>query len=195
MEVLFVNTKYLKDNTGVEQNVDDSKILPYIRKSQHNHIMNLLGESFYNHLINATINLTLTTAENTFIRNFIQPCLAEYAYYEVYPFLGIKTTNKGQSKENSEWSNNADLNEMKYMRNAIKDMADLYAIRLKGDLRRGFDAGEFPLAKQIFGDNPVKSTKGYFNGVYLDTDIRRVKRPDSSPIKRYGIDDSYYGNN
>lgn len=192
MEVIFVSPKYLKDNTGVEQNVDDSKILPYIRKAQHNHIMNLLGQSFYNHLIQAKIDNTLTPQEDAFIKSYLQPCLAEYAYYEAYPFLGIKTTNKGQSKENSEWSNNAELNEMKYMRNAIKDMADLYSIRLTKDLRRGYDAGEFPLAKTIFGDNPEKSKKGYFNGIYLDNDLRVKKDPTDGLIDRYGKGEDYF---
>lgn len=190
-EVIFISIKYIKDNTAIEQNVDDSKITPYIRKAQNVYIMQLLGESFYNHLVTAVAGSSLTAQEDAFIRQYLQPTLAEYAFYEMYPFLGIKTTNKGQSKENSEFSSNADLNEMKYMRNAIKDMADLYSIRLTKELKRGYDAGYFPLAKAIVGDNPQK-TNTSFSGIYLEGGRRAVRRPDSSPIKNYGDSINYF---
>jgi hypothetical protein len=34
--VKFVSAQYVKENTAIEENVDDSKLVPYIIKSQDN---------------------------------------------------------------------------------------------------------------------------------------------------------------
>ena len=165
--VQFIDVDYLKDNTPIEQNVDVDKLLPHIFDAQEARIMPLLGESFYRHLEDAVINSTLTAEETLLLKRYIQPCLADWAYYQAYPSLAIKTTNKGASKENSEFSSNADLNEMKYMRADIREIAELKNIRLKNELKRGCLSGIYPLAKAIYGDNPKKTNKGTFSGLYI----------------------------
>jgi hypothetical protein len=166
--VLFIDLEYLKNNTPIEQNVDDDKLLPHLIDAQTARIMPLLGESFYRHLEDAIENSTLTADEELLLRRYIQPALADWAYYQAYPYLGIKTTNKGQSKENSEFSSNADLNEMKYIRQDIRDIAELKNIRLVSELKRGCNFGLYPLARVLYWDNPKKSSKASFGGIYLE---------------------------
>ena len=46
----FISTVFLKENTTIEDNVDDTKLVPFIKISQDTHIGQVLGATFYNRL-------------------------------------------------------------------------------------------------------------------------------------------------
>lgn len=164
--VEFVSTKYIKEHTNIENNVDDSKIRPYIIKVQDTHLQQILGSYFYYHLMDAAYNGTLTTNEDNLIRNYIQRYVSEWCFYEIFPFLNYKITNKAVSKESSENSVYSELGEIKYLRSAIRDLAEFYGERLDKYLR---DNG--PLFPQYQNpevpENLPKIGNKYFGGVYL----------------------------
>jgi hypothetical protein len=187
MKVNFVDTKYLKANTAIEDNTDDSKLTPYIVKAQDVKLMPMLGETFYNHLVQGVVNNTLTPVEDALIRNYIQPMVAEWSYYFAYPYLSIKSTNKGAVKQNSEWSESADLKEMKFIRDDIHNIADLYSIRLRNELHRGYVNGIYPLAMCFYQDNPIKSSKASFGGIYVPR-----RRDDDDFLDGFVRTSSYY---
>ena len=164
--VKFVSVKYVKENTNIEANVDDSKIENVIFKAQDIYLQQTLGSNFYFHLMDAVTNTTLTTVEDELIRNYIQPMVAEYTFYEVFPFLNYKATNKAVSKQNSENSTPSELDEIKYLRSAILDVAQFYNARLTKHL---CDFGMlYPdYANLVEQENLPRKSKPYFNGVYL----------------------------
>ena len=165
--VNFVSCQYIKEHTTIEENVDDSLLTPYIIKVQDTHIQQVLGSSFMDHLYSAVTNSTLTTAEESLIRDYIQRTVAEYVFYEAYPFISFKSTNKGTQKQNSEWSTSAELSEIKFIRSAILDMAQFYLSRLVKymcDHSADFPAYLNPTLPQ----NVDKSRKAFFGGVYLE---------------------------
>jgi len=165
--VKFVSAQYVKENTAIEENVDDAKLVPYIIKAQDTHIQQVLGSSFMNHLYDAVANSTLTQAEEDLIRDYIQRTVAEYTFYEAYPFLHMKATNKGGVKQNSDNSTPIELTELKYLRSAILDMAQFYLKRLEKymcDHPTDFPAYQNP----TLPENVIKKTGGvYFNGIYM----------------------------
>lgn len=164
--VKFISTEYLKSSTSIQSNVDDSLVEPYITKSQETHLQQILGSSFYNHLCNAVANSTLTADEESLIRDYIQRMVAEWCYYEVYPFLAYKSTNKSISKESSEFSQPADLSEIKYMRAAIRDLAEFYGRRLTKYLCD--HQADFPeYVSPTTPENLPRNSKSFFNGIYL----------------------------
>jgi hypothetical protein len=165
--LIFVDSEWVKNNTGIEQNVDDSKITPYIIKAHDIHLQPLLGQSFYDHLVVAASANTLTAVEQNLIENFIKPCVTEWSYYIVYPELYIKATNKGPVTQNSEWSTSIDTNAYRIRLNEIRALADLYSERLTKELKRGYSVGQYPLAKYIFDDNPSKQNSTAFGGLWL----------------------------
>lgn len=176
--VKFISTEYLKENTAIEQNVDDSKLTPYIIKAQEIHIQKILGSSFYDHISSAVENNTLTTAEDNLIRNYIQRATAEYAFYEAYPFITIKSTNKSTVKQNSDNSTPIELSELKYMRSAILDMAQFYTARLSKYLCDHQE--DFPqYQNRILPENLPRDSRPYFNGVFIP------KSSPSSSIRSY----------
>jgi hypothetical protein len=136
--VKFISADYLKRNTIIELNVDDSKINPIILKVQRVYLQQVLGSSFYNHLQDAVVNSTLTTYEDDLIKDYVQPGVAEWCLYELLPFLNYKSTNKAISKESSEFSEAAALDEIKYLRNSVRDMAEFLMARVDKYLKDGW---------------------------------------------------------
>jgi hypothetical protein len=176
--VKFISTQYLKANTAIEQNVDDDKLTPYIIKAQETHLQKILGSSFYDYLSSAVQNATLNALEESLIRDYIQRLVAEYAFYEAYPFLNYKTTNKAISKQNSDNSNPSDLSEIKYMRSAILDMAQFYSARLAKYLCD--HQSDFPQYNdRTLPENLPRDSRSYFGGIYIP------RSAPSSTIRTY----------
>lgn len=162
----FISAQYLKENTVLEMNIDDSKLTPIILKVQSVYLQQILGSSFMQHLYDAVTNSTLTTAEENLIRDYIQSFVCEYSVYEALPYLNYKATNKAISKESSEYSQPAELAEIKYMRSNVKDMAEFLGKRLEKylcDHQENFPEYQNP----SLPENLPKNNKSFFNGVYL----------------------------
>lgn len=165
-KVKFVSSEFIKENTTIQDNVDDDIIVPYIYKVQDRYLQQSLGTTFYEHLKLAIINQTLTNDEDDLIRDYIQPMITEYVVYELLPHINYKLTNKAVSTQNSEYSNPSSLDEVKYLRYSVRDMADFYLKRLNKFL---CDYGTlFPTyVNPSSPENLSKSYKSYFNGIFL----------------------------
>lgn len=164
--VRFISTTYLKSNTTIEENVDDAKLVPFILSAQDTHIQLALGTTLYNRLKDGVVNNNLNNDEQELMRTYIQPCLAQWVFYEVFPFLNYKTTNKAISKESSEFSSPSELDEIKYMRNSIRDLAEFYLKRLNVYL-----CDYSNLYPQYQNPDPLENlphnSKSYFSGIYV----------------------------
>lgn len=169
--IQWISTSYLKQNTATENNVDDSLITPFIIKAGDTHLQSLLGETFYNHLVDAFVNQTETPEEITLKDQYIKPYIAELSYWMAFPHLRIKTTNKGTQKENAEFSTSSDYKESLWLRDSIKNIVDLYEIRLERELKLGYKEGRYPLAQKFCEDNPRKSNNVSRMGIYMGKNI------------------------
>ena len=58
--VNLISTKTLRDEYMIDENLDEKYYLPLIKKAQDFIIKPLLGEDFYNLIINQVINNNLT---------------------------------------------------------------------------------------------------------------------------------------
>jgi hypothetical protein len=164
--VYYISTTYLRQNTPIEDNVDDDKILPYIVQAQQTIVQEGIGETGINALNTAVQNNTLTNDEQAFMRNYVQPLVAQYAFYLMFPFLNFKSTNKAVSKESSEFSTPADLDEIKYLRSAILDMAEFYKRRMVKYLL-DHPAMFIWYSNPDALDNLPKTAQSYFTGMYM----------------------------
>lgn len=165
-KVKFIGTAYLKENTTIQDNVDDNILVPYIYKAQDIYIQQALGTAFYDVLKNGIVSGSTSADESTLLRDYIQPCLAEWTLYEVLPHINFKLTNKAVSQENSEFSQSSSLDDVKYLRNSVRDMAEFYLERLNKylcDYSSLYPTYLSPGAKE----NLAKSSKSYFGGVYI----------------------------
>jgi len=187
--VYFITTTYLREKTPLQENIDEDLIVPFIQQSQDLELQSILGESFYDTLKNGVVNNTLNNDEDYLMRNFIQPMLAQWTFYKVYPHLLAKTTNKSISKERSEYSDPVGLDELKYMRSAIRDTAEFYSKRLQkylNDFSNLFPTYASPNSL----DNMPRRKDNYFTGIYVPLLNRTSFR---SYNERYYGDDSCFG--
>ena len=163
--VQFITTEYLRSVVPIEQNVDDARLVPYIIQGQDLYVQGVIGESGYNALKDGITGNTLTSDEVYLMLNFIQPMVANYAFYLAIPHIAYKPTNKSISKESSEYSQPLDLEEMKYLRNGVKDVAEFYTRRMVkylNDYSNLFPWYSSPQSK----DNLPRSSQSYFSGIY-----------------------------
>ena len=73
--VLLVSAEKVKSFTSVNDNLDESLILPNIQIAQEIGLQTLLGTAFYQHILDAAQGATLTTAETTLLEDYIAPYL------------------------------------------------------------------------------------------------------------------------
>lgn len=164
--VYFISTTYLREATPIEDNVDDDKLVPFIVQAQDTYLQQSIGETGYDALKEAIKNNTLTPQEQLFIRNYVQPLVAQYTFYYALPFIAFKATNKSLSKESSEYSQPVDLSELQYIRNNVKDVAEFYQRRMVKWLLEHpgvFTWYDNPNSK----DNLPKTPQSYTSGVYM----------------------------
>jgi hypothetical protein len=169
-KVKFISTTYLKENTTIQDNVDDNILVPFIYKAQDTHLQQILGTTFYNTLKNGIASGTTNSDEESLIRDYIQPMVCEWTLYEALPHINYKLTNKAVSQENSEFSQASSLDDIKYLRSSVRDMAEFYTKRLTKylcDYSNLFPTYMTPDAKE----NLAKSSKSYFSGIYIPKNV------------------------
>jgi len=164
--ILLVGTDRIKRFTPIQQNVEDNIIIPYIKKSQDTHIQDMLGTDLYNKILTEVENSTISGDYKELLDKYIIPCLTEWTFYEVLPFINFKMTNKSIVQGNSEFSSEVDLGDLKYLRSVARDMADFYSERLKGYLKQY--PNKFPEYLTNSGYDKLKPTKraNFFGGIY-----------------------------
>ena len=72
---LLISAKKVKSFTETNENVDEILLLANIQIAQDLGLQGLLGTKFYNYMLNAAKNNTLTTPERTLLEDYIAPYL------------------------------------------------------------------------------------------------------------------------
>lgn len=164
--VLLVGTDKVKRLTPIQQNVEDNLIIPYIKKAQETHIQQTLGTDLFNKVVADVETNTITGVYKDLLDNYIQPCLIEWTYYEVLPYINFKMTNKSIVQGNSEFSSEVELDDLKYLRSIARDMAEFYSERLIGQLRE--HQTDYPEYLTNSGLDKLKPKKraNFFGGIY-----------------------------
>lgn len=164
--VLLISTAKLKKMTPIQDNLDDDIIKPYIYKSQDTHIQMSLGTDLYNKIKGDVQTGSISGNYKTLLDEYIQPMLIEWSLYEALPYISMKLTNKSIVRGNSDYSVEGDLNDLKYLRNSVRDLAEFYSQRTTNYIREYSNL--FPEYQRNSGlDKIVPNSTSYFNGVYL----------------------------
>ena len=102
----------------------------------------------------------------TLLNDYITPCLIEWTFYEVMPFISLKITNKSIGRGNADYMAEGDLADLKYLRQTVRDLAEFYGQRMIGYLKQYSNL--FPEYTTNSGlDKMVPNSQSYFSGVYL----------------------------
>jgi len=117
--VLFISESYLKNNSLIDDNVDQRIILPSIITAQDMRSHPILGTPLYEDLKNKIIAGTLNADEKTLIDDYIAKSLVYWSMYECSTSMLYKYRNKSVATKNSE-----------YLRDDWKTKAEFYDERL-----------------------------------------------------------------
>ena len=133
--VYFISTTYLKDNTPVNENVDDKLLKTSIKESQEIYIRDIIGSGLYNELQTQAFAGTLTQLNTTLLDTYVAPCLKYYTLTEAMLPMTFKLMNKSVASRESDNARAISVEEMTLIEGRYRDKAEYYANRLRDYLR------------------------------------------------------------
>lgn len=169
----FIGVSDLKDNTPINLNVDDKKLVMSIKDAQEIQIQQILGTNLYTKLKTLVKDNTITSGTNTsyklLLDEYIIPTLIKFALVECLPFTNFKIENKNLGNQSSDNSTPVELDELKYFISLNKDKAEYYAQRLTDYLIA--NSATYPeYTTSTTCDQILPNNSSYFCGIQLDDD-------------------------
>jgi hypothetical protein len=170
--VLLVSEQRMKQWTSLDDNIRIDVLTPSIIQAQDIYIQDTLGTLFYKRLKEGVIANDLTTNESTFLKDYVGPCLIQYALYLLLPNLKYKMVEAGIVNGTSEETQATTLDEMKYLRESALDTAQFYNQRMLEYLQD--NPGMFVTYNNpgTDGMQPNKDTP-YFSGLQTEIPLLR----------------------
>ena len=135
-----MSVDYLRDETVINGNVDGEVLEPFIIVAQNLHIEQITGTNLYNKLIADITAGSVTGVYKTLLDDYIQPALLQWSLFECLPFINYNFTNKSISTQDSDNSTAVSLEDVKYLRANIKDVAEYYSTRAIAYLKDNEDS-------------------------------------------------------
>jgi hypothetical protein len=176
MKSQFITTDYVYKYSVIENNVDADLITKFIWKAQDLNIQATVGENLYRKLINDCPNFTGNYL--TLVREYIQPAQTEWTVYHALPFINFRLTNKAVSQKNSDNSSPSGLDDLKWLRDQVRNNAEFYSERIKDYIKNNPSAfPEYYTRTNSFEIPPNKTN--YFSGIW--TNGRGFKGPNPPP--------------
>lgn len=161
---LFITPQYVRENHLPNENTEGNLIAKAIRVAQDKYIRTLIGGDMYSALINNDVLGTLSVDYINLLNNFVIPCLVEYTIYE-YVMYSYKIRNKGISRQTSPDSIPAELEDLYYMRDNIRDTAQMYGEMLITELR--VNSIKYPDFLLNTPGQTAAGTGDYFGGIHI----------------------------
>lgn len=170
MAVLFISENKLKESSFINENVDDKLIRATIIQVQDMQIHPILGSALYSELKTQITGSSVTAANQTLLKDYIQPVIVWWVQADGTIPLTYKIMNKSVVKRNSENSTPADLDELFAISDNFKNKAEFYTKRLVKFLQANTDT--YPLYFNPGNDvdtlHPYR--QAYQTGMNLDID-------------------------
>tara|TARA_S200002703_G_scaffold159064_1_gene171341 strand:- start:755 stop:1261 length:507 start_codon:yes stop_codon:yes gene_type:complete len=126
---LMISRKDIVKFTSLNGNIDTDKFIQYILIAQETHIQNYLGSKLYDKIKTDIEGSSLTGNYLTLVNTYIKPMLCHWALVEFLPYAAYTISNKGIFKHNSENAINADKNEVDFLIEKERNIAQYYTDR------------------------------------------------------------------
>lgn len=162
---LFIKRQDLVKNSILDGNVDTDKFIQYIKIAQEIHIRNYLGTDLYNKIAADIISGTLSGDYLDLVNTYIQPMLIHYAMVDYLPFAAYQVKNGGVYKHTSENGESATKEEIDFLINKERDIAEYYTRRFIDYM--SFNQASFPEYYTNSNDDIHPDTDATFSGWVL----------------------------
>jgi len=126
---LFITRNDLVKYTAVNGNVDTDKFIQFIKISQDIHIQNYLGSDLFDKISDDIINEDLTGDYLSLVDTYIKPMVIHWAMVEYLPFASYTIANKGVYKHSSENSDTVVKDEIDFLIEKSRNLAQYYTDR------------------------------------------------------------------
>lgn len=165
--VFLVSTKTLKENSVINNNVDDMYVLPAVEYAQDSGLQPLLGTKLYNRLMDLVESGI--TEENDYkylLDEYITPYLINKVTADIQIPLSFKLRNQGVIQQTGENTYVPSLKDMQYVAQSYENKANFYANRLSDFLRA--NRSKYPEYCKIDSCADMPSDKNaYKTGIFL----------------------------
>ena len=145
-KALLITTTDLKKYSVIDGNLDNDRFIQYIGISQDIHLQNYTGTDLLvkiQALITAgTIGDAGNEAYNTLLVTYLKPMLIHWAMVEYLPFAAYQIKNAGVLKHTSETSVSVDKNEVDFLIQRERDIAENYTRRFIDFMC--YNSGDYP---------------------------------------------------
>jgi len=128
-EALLITRNDIVKYTALNGNVDTDKFIQFIKIAQDIHIQNYLGTKLFQKIQADIIANTLAGNYLTLVNTYVKPMLIHWGMVEYLPFAAYTIANKGVYKHSSENAQNVDKNEVDYLLEKERSIAQHYTQR------------------------------------------------------------------
>jgi hypothetical protein len=126
---LFITREDIVRNTALNGSVDTDKFIQFIKIAQEIHLLNFMGTDLYDKISAEIIAGTLAGDYLSLTNNYLQPMLIHWAMVEYMPFAAYTIANGGVYKHTSESSVTVDKDEVDFLIEKERKLADHYTDR------------------------------------------------------------------
>lgn len=164
-QALFITRNDLVKYTAINGNVDTDKFIQFIKVAQDIHIQNYLGSDLFNKISQDIINNTLTGDYLTLVETYVKPMVIHWAMVEYLPFASYSIANKGLFKHSAENASNVDKNEVDFLIEKSRNLAQYYTDRFISYM--SFNNNLFPEYYSNSNDDVYPDKNASFEGWVL----------------------------
>ena len=128
-EAILITRKDVVKFTAMNGNVDTDRFIQYIKIAQDVHIQNYIGTELLKAIQAKITASTLTGDYLSLVVDYIKPMLIHWAMVEYLPFAAYTIANKGVYKHSSENAENVSKEEVDFLMEKERDIAQYYTDR------------------------------------------------------------------
>jgi hypothetical protein len=166
---LLISTEDVKKFTILNGNLDVDDFIQYIKIAQDITIQNYLGTDLYNKFQTLIIDGDINDAEflkyKTLLTTYIKPMLIHWSMVHYLPFAAYTIANKGVYKHSSENATNVEKNEIDFLVEKERDIAEHYTQRFIDYMC--FQQQEFPEYTSNSNDDMNPDTNNFYGSWVL----------------------------
>lgn len=128
-QALFITRDDIVKFTALNGNIDTDKFIQFVKIAQDIHIQNYLGTKLFNKINDDIVAGELSAPYTTLLSTYIKPMVIHWSMVEFLPYAAYTIANKGVFKHSSEASSNVEKNEIDFLIEKERDIAQSYTNR------------------------------------------------------------------
>ena len=141
-QALLISRKDIVKFTAMNGNVDTDKFIQFVKIAQDIHIQNYLGTDLLEKIESDIISSSLSGDYLNLVTDYVKPMLIHWAMVEYLPFSAYTLANKGVYKHTSENATNVDKEEIDFLIEKERNLAQYYTDRFISYM--SFNIDSFP---------------------------------------------------